>query len=79
VIDTGLPDMDGLEVTRLIVGVAPCAKIVVVSAFCRDPSETVFCAGARGYLLKGDCGRELATAVRTVSNSGTYLGLHLKF
>jgi DNA-binding NarL/FixJ family response regulator len=68
VIDIGLPDMDGLEVTRVIVDIAPCAEVIVVSAFCGDPTQDAFRAGASGYLLKSDCAKDLAIAVRTVNN-----------
>ena len=67
VIDIGLPDMDGLEVTKVIVDLAPCAKVLVVSAFCGDPAQDAFRAGASGYLLKSDCVKDLANAVRTVT------------
>jgi DNA-binding NarL/FixJ family response regulator len=57
--------------------IAPSAEILVVSAFCGDPAEKVFLAGARGYLLKADCGSELATAARTVNDSKSYATLAL--
>ena len=69
VLDMRLPDMDGLEVAMMVKATAPSAEILVVSAFCGDPPDKVFLAGACGYLLKSDCGRELATAVRTVNDS----------
>jgi DNA-binding NarL/FixJ family response regulator len=69
VIDIGLPDIDGLQVTNVIAGLAPCSKVIVMSAFCGDPTRDAFRAGASGYVLKSDCARDLAIAVRTVNSS----------
>jgi two-component system invasion response regulator UvrY len=77
ILDMRLPDMDGLEVARMVKRIAPSAEVLVVSAFCGDPAEKVFFAGAPGYLLKADCGSELATAVRTVNDSKSYVSLAL--
>jgi DNA-binding NarL/FixJ family response regulator len=71
ILDMSLPDMDGLHVAKMVKGIAPSAEILVVSAFCSDPAQA-FLDDARGFLLKSNCGRELVTAVRTVSRSEFY-------
>jgi DNA-binding NarL/FixJ family response regulator len=43
--------------------------VLVVSAFCGDPVQDTFRAGASGYLLKSDCRENLANALRTMSYS----------
>ncbi|WP_375386425.1 response regulator [uncultured Microbacterium sp.] len=67
--DVQMPDMDGLEATRLIVadpGVA--AGVIVVTTFDRD--DYLFSAlqsGASGFLLKNAGSDELVAAVRVVA------------
>jgi PAS domain S-box-containing protein len=53
-LDLTMPDMDGLDAIPRLLGAAPGAKVVVLSA--RDPAQTApiaFHLGAAGYLEKG--------------------------
>ncbi|MFE4800142.1 response regulator [Streptomyces sp. NPDC056708] len=64
--DIRMPGMDGLELTRRLVGVAPEVKVVVVTTF--DLDEYVHTAlryGACGFLLKRSGPALLAEAVRS--------------
>jgi NarL family two-component system response regulator LiaR len=72
--DIAMPGMDGLEATRRILGSAPNARVVVLTAF-EEPEYVMGAlhAGARGYLLKDTDWRELATAVRTIHRGGAVL------
>jgi len=68
VMDLHLPDIDGIEATREIVGDRPATGVVVLTMF--NDSESVFAAmraGARGYLLKESGAEEIARAVKAVS------------
>ena len=66
--DLGLPDAGGIEVTRTIMA-RPDPKAVLILTM-RDDDASVFAAihaGAAGYLLKGADQNELARAIRSVA------------
>ncbi len=65
--DVRMPDVDGIEATRLIAERAPSAKIIMltVSDEESDLYEAIK-AGATGYLLKEISIEEVASAVRAV-------------
>jgi DNA-binding NarL/FixJ family response regulator len=73
--DLNLPSMSGVEATALVCAVpAPPAVLVVTMV---DDDDTVLAAlhaGARGYVLKGASGDEIAAAVRTVAAGGAVFG-----
>jgi DNA-binding NarL/FixJ family response regulator len=65
--DVRMPEMDGVEATRRLVGQGARCGVIILTTFKDD--EYVFsalAAGARGYLLKDVDHRALAEAVRTV-------------
>ena len=66
--DLSMPQLDGVEATRLILAEQPEAKIVVLTSFSdRDRVSDALAAGAVGYLLK-DCEPEdLLAAVRSAA------------
>ncbi len=66
--DLSMPQVDGVEATRLILAEQPEAKIVVLTSFSdRDRVSDALAAGAVGYLLK-DCEPEdLLAAVRSAA------------
>ena len=62
--DVGLPGMDGIEGIQRIKARAPDTTILVLTVF--EDDEKIFraiCAGASGYLLKGDPSRSVLSAV----------------
>ena len=66
--DVRMPVLDGLAATRLIVGHAPTARVLVVTTF--DLDEYVYealRAGASGFVLKDASAQALAEAVRVVA------------
>ena len=59
VIDIAMPSLNGLEAVRQILKAVPNAKVLVLTMYDSDPLiQQVLQAGARGYLLKSDAGRD---------------------
>jgi len=67
ILDIGLPNLNGLEAANRIRRVAPNAAIIFLTQN-RDKAvaQAALSAGARGYVLKTDAGRELLSAVKGV-------------
>lgn len=73
--DINLPGASGVEATQRATQIAPGTAVLVVTMV--DEDDTVFAAlaaGARGYVLKGSSGDEIAAALRTVAAGGAVLG-----
>ena len=67
ILDIGLPNLDGLEVTREIVERSPETKVLVLTMHeSGQMVRRVLEAGARGYVLKSDMAATLVRAVREV-------------
>jgi DNA-binding NarL/FixJ family response regulator len=67
--DVKMPEMDGVEATKIIVQEKPDINIIMLTTF--DEDEYVHNAlkeGARGYLLKDMLPKELIFAIRNVHN-----------
>jgi two-component system NarL family response regulator len=76
-LDLRMPKRDGLEVARELVGRWQ-AKVLILTAFDHDEDlRQGLKAGAKGYLLKDAAREEIADAVRTVAQGGTYLPARL--
>jgi two-component system, NarL family, nitrate/nitrite response regulator NarL len=72
--DITMPEMNGLEATRLIKSEYPDIKVLILTQ--HDNQEYVdplLQAGASGYVLKRSGGREVVTAIRQVYEEGAYL------
>ena len=74
IMDVSMPDLNGIEATRQIVGEFNDVKIIALSMH----SDTLFVSemlrsGASGYLLKDCAFEELAQAIRTVVAGKIYL------
>jgi DNA-binding NarL/FixJ family response regulator len=72
-LDIGMPNLNGLDAARQILAVAPDARILILTI--HDSEQVVrevLSAGARGFLLKSDAGRDLVAAVEALQNRRTF-------
>lgn len=72
--DLGLPGIDGVEVTRRALRVAPTAQVLLFTVF--EEEEQVLAAiqaGAAGYLLKGAPPEKIVEALEEVHAGGTVI------
>ncbi|HKX32111.1 MAG TPA: response regulator transcription factor [Blastocatellia bacterium] len=64
IMDITMPEMNGLEATRQIRSAVPQAQILILSVHDSEQLvHEVLEAGARGYMLKSDAGRDLIVAI----------------
>lgn len=69
--DVRMPEMTGVECTRIVKKKYPQTKVIILTTF--DDDEYIFDAlkyGASGYLLKGCSLEELSQAIRNVLEGG---------
>lgn len=67
VLDISMPDLNGIDATQQITKQVPDSKVVVLTMHdSEELARKVLEAGARGFVLKSDAVRDLATAVRSV-------------
>jgi DNA-binding NarL/FixJ family response regulator len=74
VTDVGLPDIDGVAVTRQLRESLPETRVLVLTV--HDEEHYVYTliqAGASGYLLKNSAGNDLVEAIRTVAAGKPWL------
>lgn len=72
-LDIGMPNLNGLDATRQILAMMPEARILILTV--HDSEQVVrevLAAGARGFLLKSDAGRDLLVAVEALQHRRTY-------
>jgi DNA-binding NarL/FixJ family response regulator len=75
--DIRMPEMNGIECTRIIKQEEPRSKIIILTTF--DDDEYVYDAlknGADGFLLKGISKTDLLTSIVTVYNGGASVDPH---
>lgn len=73
VLDITMPDLNGLEALRQILKAAPRTQVLVLTVHESDEVvHRVLAAGARGYLLKSDAGRDLVAAVEALSQRKSF-------
>jgi DNA-binding NarL/FixJ family response regulator len=73
VMDYAMPELNGLEATRQIRRALPHTEVLVLSMYYSEQiAREILAAGARGYLLKSDAGRELETAVENLGQHRPY-------
>lgn len=74
VMDVAMPDMNGIEATRRIVGANPSTRVVALSAHANKGFvREMLSAGASAYVLKTRAYEELVRAVREVMKGKKYL------
>jgi DNA-binding NarL/FixJ family response regulator len=72
-LDIGMPNLNGLEAARQILAKDPGVAILILTMHDSDAvAREVLRAGARGFLLKSDAGRELVAAVEALHAQRTY-------
>jgi len=75
IMDIAMPEMNGIEATRIICERFPAVKIIILSM--HHTNEHIFRAiqaGARAYLLKESAGAWVAKAIHTVMKGQYYFG-----
>ena len=73
ILDIGMPTLNGLEATRQILKLRPQTKVLILTMHESDSViREVLDAGARGYILKTDAGRDLVTAVDSLRRNKTF-------
>lgn len=73
--DLVMPDMDGVEATRLIRQRYPEIQVIALTSFEeRDLIQSTLKAGAIGYLLKSTSAEDLARAIRAAAAGKPMLG-----
>jgi DNA-binding NarL/FixJ family response regulator len=72
-LDIGMPNLNGLDAARQILATTPEARLLILTV--HDSEQVVrevLAAGARGFLLKSDAGRDLLAAVEALQHRRTF-------
>jgi DNA-binding NarL/FixJ family response regulator len=73
VMDLSMPELNGLDATRLILKAVPNTRVVILTMHnTEELVEKTLQAGARGYVLKSDTERDLITALEAVLDNRTF-------
>jgi DNA-binding NarL/FixJ family response regulator len=73
IMDITMPELNGLEATRQIRKVAPTVQVLILSVHeSEELVREILDAGAHGYVLKSDAGRELAAAMHALRKHETF-------
>jgi DNA-binding NarL/FixJ family response regulator len=72
-LDIGMPNLNGLDAARQILAMTPDARILILTVHHSEQVvREVLAAGARGFLLKSDAGRDLLAAVEALQHRRTF-------
>jgi DNA-binding NarL/FixJ family response regulator len=77
ILDVGLPELNGLEVTRRVLSEMPVAVLIVTVHDSEEVVQAALDAGASGYMLKAEAGRTLIEAVRSILRDGRFISERL--
>jgi DNA-binding NarL/FixJ family response regulator len=78
-LDIGMPNLNGLDAGRQILGTNPKARILFLTIYDADhAAKTATQIGARGLILKSDAARELVAAVEAIQRNSTYFSSHVQ-
>jgi DNA-binding NarL/FixJ family response regulator len=73
ILDISMPTLNGLEATRQILKADPQARVLILTMHESDQVvREVLDAGARGYVLKSDAGRDLVAAVESMRRHNSF-------
>jgi len=74
IMDVSMPGLNGLEASRVIHGILPNIKILLLTLHSSpELVRTAFRVGVRGYVLKSDAEQELVRALNAIAREGTYV------
>ena len=73
VMDLSMPELNGLEAARQILKTVPDVRVLILSVHeSEELVREILDAGAHGYVLKSDAGRELAAAIHALRKHETF-------
>jgi len=73
IMDISMPELNGLEATRQILKELPTVEVLILTMNeSEQMAREVLDAGARGYMLKSDAGRDLVAALEALRNHKPY-------
>ncbi len=73
ILDITMPSLNGLDAAKQIAKLTPRTKILILTVHDSDQLiPKVLAAGARGYILKTDAGRDLIVAVKALLSNKTF-------
>ena len=73
ILDITMPSLNGLDATKQIAKVSPSTKVIILTVHDSDQLiPKVLDAGARGYILKADAGRDLITAAKALLSNKAF-------
>ena len=73
VMDVAMPELNGFEAARQIRAALPRTEVLILTMHDGEQLvREVIAAGARGYVLKSDAGRQLIAAVRSLGEHRPY-------
>jgi len=73
ILDIAMPSLNGLEATRQIIKMRPQTKVLILTMHDSDTViREVLVAGAKGYILKTDAGKDLVSAVDCLRRNKTF-------
>jgi DNA-binding NarL/FixJ family response regulator len=73
VLDLTMPELNGLEAARQILGANASSKVLILTAHESEQLvREVLSAGAQGYVLKSDAGRILVAALQALLGGGSF-------
>lgn len=74
IMDIGLPQMDGISVTRELKKRCPDVKVIMLTSHDNDREIFgAFAAGAAGYCLKDVAARKLSLAIKSVAGGAVWI------
>ena len=74
IMDISMPTVNGIEATRLLLGIYPQLRVFALSAFCyKQFVMEMMDAGAMAYVVKSAAGEQLVHALHSAMQGKTYL------
>ena len=78
VMDISMPELNGLEATRQIHKLIPSAEILILTMHDSEQIvREVLEAGAHGYILKSDAGRDMVAGVESLCRHKPFFTSHV--